>query len=82
MASLAWMHLWGLSKAIEKSGMDPAALPIEAEGDSGKSFFVGRALASRFYLGVEFPLFFGKVDSVLANERAVVDCAPEFYSGS
>ncbi len=82
MASLAWMHLWGLAGVTQKLGADTDATISGAEDDAEKSFYYGRALASRFYLGAEFPLFFGKIESVLAGERVVVDSGPAFFSGA
>jgi len=82
MASLAWMHLWGLARVTERLGGDVAGIPAGAGEDAGKSFYYGRALASRFYLGAEFPLFFGKIESVMAGERAAVECAPGLFSGA
>jgi len=82
MASLAWMHLWGLARVTGLLGADAAGGSSGAEEDAEKSFYLGRALASRFYLGAEFPLFFGRIDSVMAGERAVVECAPGLFSGA
>ncbi len=82
MASLAWMHLWGLAKVAEKQIANPESVITGAENDAENSFYHGRALASRFYLGAEFPVFFGKIESVLAGEKAVVDSVPAFFSGA
>ncbi len=82
MASLAWMHLWGLAAVTEKLGVKPEGEPAGMEDDAEKSFYYGRALASRHYLGAEFPLFFGQIESVLAGERAVVESTPAFFSGA
>lgn len=82
MASLAWMHLWGLSSVTRKLGADTEVATGGAENDAENSFYHGRALASRFYLGAEFPVFFGKIESVLAGEKAVVESGPAFFSGA
>ncbi|MGV7929203.1 MAG: acyl-CoA dehydrogenase [Spirochaetota bacterium] len=82
MASLAWMHLWGLAKVAEKRVANPESVITGAENDAENSFYHGRELASRYYLGAEFPVFFGKIESVLAGEKAVVESVPAFFSGA
>jgi hypothetical protein len=66
MLCLAWMHVWSLSITVPR-------LKGPAGGDgTEQSFYRGKVLASRVYLGTEFPGFFGRVEGILGGEEAVV----------
>ena len=67
MLCLAWMHVWGLSAAAPKMKELSDANGAEA------AFYRGRVLASRFYLGTEFPKYFGRVEGILRGEEALME---------
>ncbi len=78
MMTYAWMHLWALTVVQGKfqaiceanSGMQIDQLLAE---NSEAAYYNGRILSARFYLGSEFNNFFGKAESILSDDTAVVD---------
>jgi hypothetical protein len=77
MLCLAWMHVWSLSitmpKLKELAGADgSAAYGTGTETGKGEAFYRGKMLTSRFYLGTEFPGYFGRVQGILSGEEALL----------
>lgn len=76
MLCLAWMHVWCLSitipKLIELSGGNPKGDGVpRGEVSEEAAFYRGKILSSRFYLGTEFPKYFGRVQGILTREEAL-----------
>ena len=89
MAMLAhgWMHLWSLTLATKKMH--------ELVGDKRSeerdqflhenieaAFYSGKVLSGQFYIGSEFQNFFGKCESILARETAVLKSSDAIFSGT
>ncbi|MBN1531707.1 MAG: acyl-CoA dehydrogenase [Spirochaetes bacterium] len=76
MLTYAWMALWGLAKATpkmkelvgDKKGEEREAL---LKDNLEAAFYNGRVLSSQFYLGSEFPKYFGRIEALLNDEAAV-----------
>jgi len=87
MLSLAWVHLWSLTitlpKMKEKVG-DAKGEEREAilAGDDEAAYYSGKVLSSQFYLGSEFPKYFGKIEAILFNETAVNKFSDRLLSGT
>jgi alkylation response protein AidB-like acyl-CoA dehydrogenase len=84
---LAWLHLWSLTVSIPKM----KAILGDAKGDerqkmisenSEAAYYSGRVLSSQFYIGSEFPKYFGKMECILGNETAAIKVAPENFTGA
>ncbi|MFH0974822.1 MAG: acyl-CoA dehydrogenase [Spirochaetota bacterium] len=87
MMVLAWLHLWSLSISLPKLKQ----LTGKAKGEelqkiinnnAEAAFYYGKVLSSQFFIGAEFPKFFGKIDCILKGETAVVEAVPAAFTGS
>lgn len=87
MMCMAWMHLRSLTIAMPRlqkimkkyAGGDLDELLAD---DDEAAYYHGRVLASRFYLGTEFPKFSGMIDAVLSDESAVIDAVSRSFTGA
>ena len=78
MMTYAWMHLWALTTARDRfssiceqnSGKSIEELVSE---NSEAAYYNGRILSARYYIGSEFINFFGKAESILSSDTAVVE---------
>jgi hypothetical protein len=84
---VAWLHLWSLTLTIPKS----KALLDDAKGADRKkilrdnpeaAYYSGRVLSSQFFIGAEFPKFFGRVECIMNNEGAAIKVESENFSGA
>jgi len=86
MLCIAWAHLWMLTKTIpkmkelvgDKKGPDRDAL---LKDNKEAAFYSGKVVSSQFYLGAEFPKFFGRIEALLFGEGAVVKASDETFTG-
>ena len=87
MLAMAWAHLWMLTITIPKR----KAIVGDAKGaDLNKlladnpeaAFYSGKVLASQFYIGMEFPKYFGRIEGLLGGEAAVIKASPEIFTGA
>ncbi len=87
MLVLAWLHLWSLTVSTPKM----KELLGNAKGDERQkiindnleaAYYSGRVLSSQFYIGSEFPKYFGKVESILINELAAIKTTSAVFSGA
>jgi len=46
------------------------------------SFYYGKILSARYYIGSEFKKLSGMIESMLSDESAVVDSFDEIFSGA
>jgi alkylation response protein AidB-like acyl-CoA dehydrogenase len=84
---LAWLHLWSLTVSIPKmkamvgdaKGADRQKLLSE---NKEAAYYSGRVLSSQFYIGSEFPKYFGKIESIMGNESAAVKVVSENFTGA
>jgi hypothetical protein len=84
---VAWLHLWSLTITIPKM----KALLGDAKGEERQkiiadnneaAYYSGRVLSSQFYIGSEFPKFFGKIESISINEPAAAKATKEIFTGA
>ena len=86
MLCMAWAHLSSLAitqpkmKALvgDKKGEERDKLLKE---NSEAAFYSGKVIASQFYLGAEFPKFFGKIEALLFGEGAVIKASDPIFTG-
>ena len=73
---LAWLHLWSLTITVPKC----RALQGDTKGEDLKkliennteaAYYFGRMLSAQFFIGAEFPKFFGRVDCIMNNDPSV-----------
>ena len=84
---VAWLHLWSLAITIPKS----RALVGDAKGADRKkiledndeaAYYSGRVLSSQFFIGAEFPKFFGMVECIMNNEGAAIKVDSANFTGA
>jgi len=84
---VAWLHLWSLTITVPKS----RELLGDAKGADRKkiletnpeaAYYNGRVLSAQFFIGAEFPKFFGRVECVMNNEGAAIKAESENFTGA
>jgi len=84
---LAWLHLWSLTITVPKS----RELLGDAKGEKRQktlndnpeaAFYSGRILSAQFYIGAEFPKFFGRMECILNNEGAAIKAESVNFTGA
>ncbi len=85
--SLAWMHLWSLTITLPKMKELVGDVKGEErekllEDNQEAAYYTGKVLSSQFFIGVEFPKYFGRVDSLLNNEAAVIKASKAIFTGA
>lgn len=84
---LAWLHLWSLAITIPKV----KAIVGDAKGEERQkmlaenaeaAYYSGRVLSSQFFIGAEFPKFFGRIECIMNNEGAAIKAASENFTGA
>lgn len=87
MLCLAWAHLWSLTVTQPKA----KALVGETKGDEREAllkdnfeaaYYTGKVLASQYYIGMEFPKYFGKIEAMLFGEAAVIKASDPIFTGA
>lgn len=87
MLALAWVHLWSLTITIPKmkeyvgdaKGEDRTKI---LQDNQEAAYYSGKVLSSQFYIGMEFPKYFGKIEALLVGEAAVIKASPEIFTGA
>ena len=87
MLAHGWMHLWSLVLAEkkmhelvgDKKGEDRDRFLHE---NLEAAYYSGKVLSGQFYIGSEFQNFFGKAESILARENAVLKLSDAVFSGT
>lgn len=87
MLALAWVHLWSLTITIPKmkeyvgdaKGEDRTKI---LQDNQEAAYYSGKVLSSQFYIGMEFPKYFGKIEALLGGEAAVIKASPEIFTGA
>jgi hypothetical protein len=86
MLCLAWAHLWALTITLPKM----KALVGDKKGDEREAllkdnfeaaYYSGKVLSSQYYLGMEFPKYFGKIEAILFGETAVIKASDPIFTG-
>ncbi|HQO39202.1 MAG TPA: acyl-CoA dehydrogenase C-terminal domain-containing protein, partial [Spirochaetota bacterium] len=87
MIAIAWCHIWSMTLTIPKmkqlvgdaKGADREAL---LNDNAEAAFYTGKTLSSQFYLGSEFPKFFGRARAIKFNEGAPVKASDPIFTGA
>lgn len=87
MMAMAWVHLWSLTITLPKlkaiaGDLKGAERNKLLQDNSEAAFYQGKVLSSQFYIGVEMPKYFGKIDSLLGGEAAVIKATPDVFTGA
>ena len=87
MMNLAWLHLWSLTVAASSckkitGKAKGAELEKILNENKDAAFYSGKVLSFKFFIGAEFPKYFGKIDCILSGENAVLKASPSFFTGS
>ena len=87
MLSHAWVHLWSLTLCIPRLKKISGAASVEqlralAKDNQEASYYYGKVLSSRFYLGSEFIKFFSCLDSIASGEGAVIESCEDTFTGA
>jgi len=84
---LAWLHLWSLTITTPKA----KALLGDAKGadrqkiladNPDAAYYSGRVLSSQFFIGAEFPKFYGRLACIMNNEGAALKVESENFTGA
>jgi hypothetical protein len=87
MLAMAWLHLWSLTLTLPKRD----TLLGDARGEARDkiladnaeaAYYNGRVLSSQFYIGAEFPRYFGRMEAILWGETAVIKANETVFSGA
>ncbi len=87
MLCMAWAHLSILTltqpkmKELvgDKKGADREKL---LKDNAEAAYYTGKVLSVQFYLGAEFPKYFGKIEALLFGEAAVIKASDPIFTGA
>jgi alkylation response protein AidB-like acyl-CoA dehydrogenase len=87
MLAMAWAHLWSLTICIPKrkelvGDAKGADLTKLLQDNAEAAYYSGKVLSSQFYIGMEFPKYFGRIEALLFGEAAVIKASSEIFSGA
>jgi hypothetical protein len=87
MLAHAWMHLWSLTICTKKMKSLVGDLRGEEREkfiheNSEAAFYSGKVLSAQYYVGAYFQNYFGKVDSILAQETAIIKSSEAVFTGA
>jgi hypothetical protein len=87
MLAIAWCHVWSLTLTTPKMkaivGDVKGADRDKLLADNGEAaFYTGKVLSSQFYLGFEFPKYFGKIEAIKFNEGAPIKANDSIFTGA
>lgn len=84
---LAWLHLWSLTITIPKmkellgdSKGEEKQKIIAANNEA--AYYSGRVLSSQFFIGAEFPKYYGMIECIMNNEGAALKATSENFTGA
>ncbi len=86
MLCMAWGHISSLTitqpkmKELvgDKKGEDREKL---LKDNAEAAYYTGKVISSQFYLGAEFPKYFGKIEALLFGESAVIKASDPIFTG-
>jgi hypothetical protein len=70
-----------MAKSILGDTKGEERLKIIAENNEA-AYYSGRMLSSQFYIGAEFPKFFGRIECIMLNEGAAIKAASDNFTGA
>ncbi|MFH0977329.1 MAG: acyl-CoA dehydrogenase [Spirochaetota bacterium] len=84
---LAWLHLWSLTITVPAfkvlaGDMKGDDLQKLINNNSEAAYYQGKILSSQFFIGIELYKAFGKIDSILAGEDAVIKTSSAVFTGA
>jgi len=85
--AVAWLHLWSLTittpkmKKIIGDAKGEERQKIISENNEA-AYYSGRVLSSQFFIGSEFPKYFGIIECIMGNEGAAIKSVPENFTGA
>ncbi|TFH41644.1 MAG: acyl-CoA dehydrogenase [Chrysiogenales bacterium] len=87
MLCMAWGHISSLTisqpKMKELLGDKKGEERDKILSDNSEAaYYTGKVLSSQFYLGMEFPKYFGKIEALLFNETAVIKATDPIFTGA
>lgn len=87
MLAHAWLHLWSMVLCSKK--MKELVGPLKGEErdkfiheNNEAAFYSGKVLASQYYVGAYFQNYFGKIESILAEETAIIKSTDAIFTGA
>jgi hypothetical protein len=84
---VAWLHLWSLTitipqmKKIIGDAKGEQRQKIVAENNEA-AYYRGRVLSSQFFIGSEFPKYFGIIECIMGSEGAAIKSVSENFTGA
>ncbi|MBN2397368.1 MAG: acyl-CoA dehydrogenase, partial [Deltaproteobacteria bacterium] len=84
---MAWLHLWSLTITTPKM----KDLLGDAKGeerqkkiaeDAEAAYYSGRVLSSQYYIGSEFPKYFGRIEAIMNKESAPLKVDSANFTGA
>ncbi len=84
---MAWLQLWSLTITTPKM----KELLGDAKGeerqqkiaaDAEAAYYNGRVLSAQYYIGAEFPKFFGRIEAIMNNETAALKADSASFTGA
>ena len=84
---IAWLHLWSLMITIPKmkkiigDAKGEQRQKIVAENNEA-AYYSGRVLSSQFFIGSEFPKYFGIIECIMGSEGAAIKSVSENFTGA
>lgn len=87
MLAHAWLHLWSMTICSKKMKELVGQLKGEERDkfiheNNEAAFYSGKVLSSQFYVGAYFQNYFGKVESILAEETAIIKSTDAIFTGA
>jgi hypothetical protein len=87
MLAHAWLHLWSMTICSKK--MHELVGPLKGEErdkfiheNNEAAFYSGKVLSSQYYVGAYFQNYFGRVESILAEETAIIKSTDAIFTGA
>ena len=85
--TLAWLHLWSLTLTLpkmkslvgDKKGEDRKKF---LENNNEAAYYTGRVLSSQFFIGTEFPKFFGRVEALMFDDISILRAENSIFTGA
>jgi hypothetical protein len=84
---VAWLHLWSLTittpkvKALLGDAKGEARQKIISENNDA-AYYSGRMLSSQFFIGAEYPKYFGRIECIMLNESAAIKASADIFTGA
>ncbi|HUN53921.1 MAG TPA: acyl-CoA dehydrogenase [Smithella sp.] len=87
MLCMGWTHLWNMVVAAKRlndiTGIAAVASRHEQDKDlSDAAFYRGKILASRFFIGTEFPKYASLTDAIINNDSALTEACASIFPGA